>query len=372
MSTPSTPELSADIQRRVAGVIASWASTETPQAVVQAIEALDEPALREVQAVLDEVEDLDDRTVYDVLGRDGQPKAEHHYRSCRAEDAESSWDHRPASPTIRLLRDALLDDVLGPTGLNVHGAQGVVDALADGKRLLFISNHESVFDLAVLPWALSKADLHDLSERLTFFVNPKIFNIAFVNLFVCKAIGVIKMPQSPRIATNESVMRSEDIQRRAAHGFGVAERQLADGGSLVIYPEGLRNGGVLHRFARAYLRLIQGDSSGHIQSGDVLLVPWAHQGLRDLERLPDPCPPITVTFGEPVHPNVLFGEDGSTPMRIAGHMAGYLVARLLPETQRGLYGDNPSSYLEHPHFRQRVQAHTLVDIGLAKEALEKR
>jgi len=345
------------------------------------LRALMEPAIRSFDApevdllaeVLREITDLDQRTVRDVMGRDGEVVAVHHYPACRREDAESSWDHRTAYPTARRLRGALLDGLLAGDGVDVQGIEGVRAANDAGKRLLFIANHESIFDLAVLPHALAAAGLGELADRLTMFVNPKIFNMPFVNLFICKPTGLIKVPQSPRIAANESVMGTDEILRRAGHAFNVARQRLAAGDSLVIYPEGLRSEGLLHRFARAYLDLLRPDSlaMAGLAADDVLLVPWAHRGVRTLEGAAPGSAGVSLRFGAPVSPTPLLEVVAKHSAGVAGHVAGFLVARLLPERQRGVYGQAPGDYLDHPHFRLRIRQHTLDEIGVARGLSER-
>ena len=351
------------IQDDVDRLIGSAASQALRERVANTLQTLDEGQREVVRQALDEAMDLEDRTVRDVRGRDGKRIPVHHYRACRAEDAEASWSYRAPSAPLRTLRDALMAGLLSGEGVRVEGAHHLADAAASGKRLLFIGNHESVFDLAVLPYALRAAALSALSERLTFFVNPKIFNMPFVNVFICKPVGLIKVPQNPRIAANESVMDPEEIRRRAHDGFQIGRERLAAGDSLVIYPEGLRSEGLLHRFARAYLDLLR-------PSDDVLLAPWAHRGVRGLEDLSTASPEVTVRFGEPVEPGRFFRTVGDHPRGVAGHLAAFLVARLLPESQRGLYGEKPEVFLDHPHPRQGIRAHTLADIRVARELAE--
>lgn len=363
------------VEEAVAGVL-GLLDPATPEGLrshlAQAVRGLDPSTAAVVEGAVAEVRDLDERTVRDVLGRDGERVAVHHYLSCRAQDDEASWDHRPPTATIRGLRDALMDGLVGREGIEVAGMEGLEAASRAGHQLFFISNHESVFDLAVLPHALRAAGLTPLSERLTFFVNPKIFNTPFFNFFVCKAVGLIKMPQSPRIAAHESVMAPEEIQRRAAHGFGVARERLVHGDSLVIYPEGLRSEGVLHRFARAYLDLLRPAALDRLAlpSGSVRLIPWAHQGVRTLEDPTDTTRRVKLTFGAPIDPRRFFEVLGDHSLGVAGHLAAFLVARLLPEEQRGIYGSRPEAYLDHPHFRMRIRPHTLADIRAAAPLAE--
>jgi hypothetical protein len=74
---------------------------------------------------------------------------------------------------------------------------------------------------------------------------------------------------------------------------------------------------------------------------------------------------VTLRFGAPVEPERFFAAVAGSSRGVAGHLAGFLVARLLPEEQRGLYGEAPRSYLDHPHFRQRISPNTLADIEVA-------
>ncbi len=377
MSTHSGRErgartIRAEVLRRVGELFDPDAPAAHGARVAEAVRDLDAGQLEVVRGALEQVVDLEDRTVRDVFGRDGRPVAVHHFRACRAEDDEASWDFRPPSPPIRTLRDALLDALLGRRGLRVEGVEGLVGAEEAGRRFLFVSNHESVFDLAVLPRALRSGGLGQLSERIAFFVNPKIFNKAFVNFFICKPIGLIKVPQNPRIAANESVMEAEEVLRRAGHGFDVAGARLAAGDSLAIYPEGLRSGGVLHRFAKAYLDLLRPGSlePRGLSGRDVLLAPWAHRGVRTLEAPAVDQPEVEVRFGRPIEAEEFFGVVGSRSPGVAGHLAGHLVARLLPEDQRGLYGADPAAYLDHPHFRLRLRPHTLAEVEEAGRLVE--
>lgn len=355
---------------RIDTLFTSSTSSRLRAFIADTVRSLDDAELGVIEATLNEINDLEDRTVRDVLGRDGHMKAKHEYRACRAEDLSESWDHRVARPAVRKLRDALMSWMLGPSGMQIEGAEGVVNAVAAGKRVLFVANHESVFDLPVLARALETAGCPELAKRVTFFVNPKIFNTPFWNFFICKPLGLIKVPQSPRIAANESVMDSVEIRRRATHGFDLASARLAAGDSLAIYPEGLRSQGELHRFARAYLQLLRPESLRHhgLADDDVYIVPWAHQGVRKLEQL-KPESSVKVRFGAPVSPGVLFDLVGDQSAGVAAHLIGFLVAQLLPEAQRGLYGTDAATFVDHPHFRLRIHDGTLADVRAAEQLL---
>ena len=363
---PST--LLQDVIDRVGSLLRESGFARLRSCVEDAVRALDAADLAVVQQALIEAVDLEDRTVRDVFDREGRAVPVLRYRACRAEDAEASWDPRPPSPPIRAIRDAFMRGRLREGELRVEGGQALAAAEAGGRRFVFIGNHESVFDLVVLPWALQAAGLCGLSERLTFFVNPKIFNTPYVNLLVCKPVGIIKVPQNPRIAANESVMDPDEVLRRAQRGFEVAGGRLAAGDSLVIYPEGLRSGGELHRFARAWLDMLRPETLARhgLASDDVLLVPWAHQGVRALEDPANLAFEATVRLGDPIEPARFFAATAGSSRGVAGHVAGYLVARLLPESQRGVYGDDPAAYVSHPHFRQRIREHTLADVRAAR------
>ena len=78
-------------------------------------------------------------------------------------------------------------------------------------------------------------------------------------------------------------------------------------------------------------------------------------------------PKVIVRFGAPVDPGVFFGTVGGRGPGVGAHLAAYLVARLLPEGQRGLYGSDPAAYVGHPHFRKGIREHTLADIRAARE-----
>ena len=358
----------SELLDRLAALTDSIAPTGLRARISGAVDGLSTQQVAAVAAVLDEVLDLEARTVSNVRGRDGAIVAVHHYRACRSEDRPDSWDHRPTNPPIAVLRRALMNSLLGPHGIDVQGVSGLAAAARAGKRFLFIANHESVFDLPVLSHALAASGLESLSDKLTFFVNPKIFNMPFINLFICKSLGLIKVPQSPRIAANESVMEPGKILSRSQHAFGVAAQRLAAGDSLAIYPEGLRSDGVLHRFARAYLDMLRPTNLAAVglEPDDVLLVPWAHRGVRTLQAAATPVADVSVRFGEPVAPTRFFEVVGEHGAGVAGHLAGFLVAKLLPAEQRGVYGSAPQAFVGHRHYRLRIGDHTLAEIRAAE------
>jgi hypothetical protein len=73
-----------------------------------------------------------------------------------------------------------------------------------------------------------------------------------------------------------------------------------------------------------------------------------------------------VRFGAPVKPEDLFGLIDGHKKGVAAHVVGFLVARLLPDGQRGLYGGDSARYLSHPHYRLRIREHTLADVEAAR------
>lgn len=183
-----------------------------------------------------------------------------------------------------------------------ENADEVRRSLARGKSVIFIANHLSHSDHAVLVKALKINGFADIAERL-IFVAGMLFKNEFIAKYLSDAYARII------ISTPSSLPVSEEENRKAQlvnlRGFREANRLLNQGNILVIYAEGTRSRkGALQKAIAAVALYFENENVEYV-------VPIAIQGTAEILPVGKTVPQFgnaRINFGKPIRPAALIKE----------------------------------------------------------------
>lgn len=244
--------------------------------------------------------------------------------------AELGAEHRvyPAlAPTRSLSRFWSRDVVLDP---QLEGVEHLRAAAARGPVIL-VGNHLSYFDTTATDAVLSWAGHEDLADRLCAAAGPKVYSALFRRI-ASACLNTLPVPQSTSLAHTEK-MSARELARKAGESLAAAQKALADGYLLIVYPEGSRSRtghmGSFLRGVHRYLSCVTPMSVVPLAIiGTERVMPVSTHGLHP--------GPVTVRFGPPV---TIGPDQAARDLLPAAHAA---VARMLPPHLAPLPGTAPT------------------------------
>jgi 1-acyl-sn-glycerol-3-phosphate acyltransferase len=172
-----------------------------------------------------------------------------------------------------------------------------------------------------------------LAGRLTVIAGPKVY-LSLRRRFSSLCFGTVKVPQSSSRSSGEAVMTSREVARAARRVLQVADERLRAGDALLVFAEGNRSrSGQLQRLLPGVARYFATDGVWLLPvglTGTERLFPIEADVLRSV--------PLTIEFGQPVLASAVLAH-AAHDRRLAVDVVGLGIARLLPESYRGAYGD---------------------------------
>lgn len=243
--------------------------------------------------------------------------------------AGTEWAYYPPDPLARRIHHALAPRVLRPEPV-VQGAEHL-DAL-HSKPLVIFANHLSYSDANIVEVLLRNAGASCLADRLTAIAGPKVYsNVA--RRFSSLCFGTIKVPQSSERSSEEAVMNPRDVARAARRAIEIAQERLALGEALLIFAEGSRS-----RTAR--MQQFLSGTARYLDAPGAWVLPVGLTGTEKLFPIDGAAlhpVPVTMTIGRPISASNLRARFPRDRQSMMDHIGG-LVAELLPEEYRGVYG----------------------------------
>ncbi len=256
------------------------------------------------------------------------PVASERFRR-RLESTGTTWGYHPPDPLARSVSRAVHALILGP-GSALQDAATL--EIARSRPLLLLGNHLSFVDANALDYLMAQAGYSDVAERLTTLVGPKVYTHSIRRL-ASLCFGTIKLAQSASRASGEALMPRREVARLATETFRIARERRSQGDHLLIFVEGTRSRtGAMQRALPAVAR--------YLEDEDSVFVPW---GIFGTERLlpigEDRVHPTRVSarMGAPVEAGELLERCGGN-RSLAMDAIGCLIAELLPQSHRGVYG----------------------------------
>lgn len=176
--------------------------------------------------------------------------------------------------------------------------------------LLIVSNHMSDIDPSMLATAIPR--------RLRFLAKESLF-VGFPISQLLLSYGAYPLNR-----------KKADIK-----SIRWAKKHLSSNGTIVIFPEGTRNGGSLIQGKQGVARLIQMTKSTILPVGLT-----GTEGFKTVFRAFQPTGKITVNIGTPFSLPSLEGNITDDLMKSMTDMIMMRIAELLPEEYRGVYSLN--------------------------------
>lgn len=192
----------------------------------------------------------------------------------------------------------------GFSDFNINGSENVPPY----GPLIVVSNHMSDIDPSMLAVSIKR--------RLRFLAKSTLFT-GFPKSQMLYLYGAYPLNR-----------RKADIQ-----AFRWAKQQLAYDGTIVLFPEGTRNGGSMIEAKQGVVRLIQ--------MTDATILPVGITGTENLNsvmRIFNPTGKITVNIGTAFSLPKIEGKLNDYLIKSMNDMIMDRIADLIPEKYRGRYG----------------------------------
>jgi 1-acyl-sn-glycerol-3-phosphate acyltransferase len=241
----------------------------------------------------------------------------------------SDWDFYPGDPLARRLHHLIADQILEhPPALL---GQEHVAAVADRQVVLF-ANHLSYSDANLVEFVFARAGARALADRLTVVAGPKVY-LDVRRRFSSLCFGTIRTPQSSALSSAEAVMNPREVARAAQQAILAARRRLRAGDALLVFPEGTRS-------RTASMQRFRAAAARYLDDAGTWVLPLAITGTESLFPVGERAltsARLTVSVAPPIEAGVLELQCGGN-RQLMMDTIGRAIARMLPESYRGVYG----------------------------------
>jgi 1-acyl-sn-glycerol-3-phosphate acyltransferase len=239
------------------------------------------------------------------------------------------WGYHPPDPVARELSRRTLATLLEP-GSALEGA----DALeaARGRPAILLANHLAFVDANALDALIWRAGLSDLAGPLTVLAGPKVFSLPLRRV-ASLCFGTVKIPQSTSRASDEAVMPPREVARISAESIREAQSRMDAGDRLLVFVEGTRS-------RTAELQRALAGVARYLDYPGALLLPVALTGTENLVPIGQESlhrARVHARIGAPIDASQLL-ERCKRRRQLVMDVVGFHIARLLPESYRGVYG----------------------------------
>ena len=239
------------------------------------------------------------------------------------------WTYYPGDPLARRIHHVIADHLL-PEGSGLAGLEHI--QACDGRPVVIFANHLSYSDANIIEILLRGFGAKALADRLIAMAGPKIY-LSRTRRFSSLCYGTIKVPQTTSRSSAEAVMSSRDVARAARHSIDAAHERLRAGGALIVFAEGARS-------RTGTMQELLTGAARYLDVPDVVILPMGLTGTEAMFPVGDDSRihlvPVVLRAGAPIEAAELSARSGGD-RRVLMDAVGAAIARLLPESYRGVY-----------------------------------
>jgi 1-acyl-sn-glycerol-3-phosphate acyltransferase len=261
-------------------------------------------------------------------------------------DEAGTWDYYPPDPLARRIHHVIAETLLAP-GSAFEGVDEV--AAVAGRPLVVFGNHLSYADANLLEILLHRFGAPLVADRLTAIAGPKVY-VSRTRRFSSLCFGTVRTPQNSGVASDEAVMSAREIARAAQHSIEVACERVRSGDALLIYAEGTRSR------STGMQPLLMG-AARYLEVPGSCVLPIGITGTEDMFPVGEGvfrAVPVVARAGRPIDVGAL-REAANGDRRLMVDAIGVAVAEVLPESYRGVYGDDAPERLQARRVLERVR-----------------
>lgn len=242
--------------------------------------------------------------------------------------ADHGWGFYPKSELAQRIHHRLAAKFLTSES-RLSGAEHL-EAI-EGHPVVIFSNHLSYADANVIEVILQRGGAETLANRLTAIAGPKIFT-ARERRFSSLCFGIVKVPQSTDVASEEAVLNAREVARAARQSIEAAMARLDAGDALLLFGEGTRS-------RSASMQPMLPAVARYIERPDTWVLPVGLTGSEQMFPIDNAAlaaATIVVNVGMPFRADDLLARVNND-RRAAMDAIGSSIAALLPATYRGVY-----------------------------------
>lgn len=287
-----------------------------------------------IEALLAETSDAELQHFMDRLARTGE-----------------DWGYHPVNGLARAL-SRVVQSVIFEPGSSLGCDERL--ALAGGRRIVFLANHISFVDANAFEHLLATGGHEDIARRLVVVTGPKVYSRPLRRL-ASLCFGTIKVPQSSSRASGEAIMPPREVAGVARQVLREAAGRVVAGDALLVFVEGTRSrSGGMQRALAGVARYLADDG--------LLLVPagiWGTERLVPIAETETLHPTrVAARIGRPIEADLLRERCGRN-RSLMMDTVGLLIAQELPDSYRGVYGDESAGANDPALTRAREIAASL-------------
>lgn len=263
-----------------------------------------------------------------------------------------TWGYQPGHRVARIVTVMLAEGLLGARGTlqGVEHCRRALELAGSGTPVVMTGNHLSYGDTSYLLVLLEKAGLP--AYPLLVMAGPKVYQDPFRRLMVM-AFDSLRLAQPPSRASEQAAVPPRELALITRQVMKDAAAWQDRGRVLYIFPEGSRTrSGGLERLIPAAARYLEREGSivfpvGFVGTDGLMGVAGAHISAAE----------IAVRVGRGVGLDALGAGlegmlEGARRQYLMDRLGG-LMAALLPEGMRGVYGPQPQGVADEPLEKAR-------------------
>lgn len=248
----------------------------------------------------------------------------------------NGFEYRASDPVAREIALEVFSLVCRPPS-SLEGVEHLEPAL--GRNVVFLGNHLTRFDPSYFNYMLAANELREIVERVNLLASHNILRYPTV-AHLALGSGIIPVPRSPSVSPHSRAMDDRELASAWRQALGNVHARLDAGEAVLIFPEGGHTDEcAMGEFMPPIAR--------YLTHPRTVIQPFGLWGAKDI--LPSDAGPfrqgaVHFRFGPPIDVQELYSACPSEDQnKIVMDTLGFIVAGLLPDDHKGIYGPGDGS-----------------------------